>query len=73
MKQKKETKIEIKNFSYFDRDIIWWQQHIHYGNAKIPRFKLAPCKLFPLTSTPEKDWFYENDKNEEGIPYLTGD
>ena len=46
---------------------------MHYGNAKVPTFKLAPCKLFPLTSTPEKDWFYENDKNEEGIPYLTGD
>ena len=57
-KQKnKETQLkkrDKKNLSYFDRDLLWWQQCTQYGNTKIPRFKLTPYKLFPLTNMHRK-------------------
>ena len=53
----------IKNFSYFDRDLRWWQQSIQYGNTKIPRFILTPYKLFPVANKSESAWFYETDEN----------
>ena len=64
--QREETPVnkhDIKNFSYFDRDLLWWQQSIQYGNAKIPRFILTPYKLFPVANKSERAWFYETNEN----------
>ena len=58
--QREETPInkhDIKNFSYFDRDLRWWQQSIQYGNTKIPRFILTPYFFIYLFIT-----FFRVDK-----------